>query len=338
MNELPSDVKKLLEAARESYSPDDARVDAVRESLAARIAAPSGAESAAPASSGTSAAVATGAAWSKPIAILLAVAAGAGGVWLSTRDSGAVPSETARLAPSHPTAPQDAVQAVAPQAAVPPAAPAAALEADGAARAAQPTAARAQPVAKPLVSAAEVTPAPATRVVAPRSGRGRAASSARRVNGPSSSLRAPATAPHAPAVEPAPASPAAASTPDAPSSPAVEAAAAEAADAPRADPAAPPLADPLGDELALVRRARAALARDQLAEALSLSRQHASRFPHGTLRQERLATQILALCGLQRSEEARVLARELERVAPRSPHLMRLRASCVTEGGSGEVR
>jgi len=90
--------------------------------------------------------------------------------------------------------------------------------------------------------------------------------------------------------------------------------------------------------LALLRRARTALDRRDAHTALSLAKQHAARFPRGTLRQERMATQILALCGLQRTEEARVLARELERVAPRSPHLMQIRASCVTEEGSDEVR
>jgi hypothetical protein len=119
----------------------------------------------------------------------------------------------------------------------------------------------------------------------------------------------------------------------------------QAADAPRAPEeetvaalAPAPVNDSLAGELALLRRARSALDRRDADAALALAKQHAARYPRGTLRQERLATQVLALCGLRRTEEARVLARELERVAPRSPHLMRIRASCVTEEGSDEVR
>jgi hypothetical protein len=96
-----------------------------------------------------------------------------------------------------------------------------------------------------------------------------------------------------------------------------------------APPPAAEVADSLAEEVRLLRDARAALDRGDPSRALVSLDAHASRFLHGTLYEERLATRVLALCAMGRIEAARVAAEELERAAPRSPHLGRVRASCI---------
>jgi hypothetical protein len=89
--------------------------------------------------------------------------------------------------------------------------------------------------------------------------------------------------------------------------------------------------DSLGPELALLRDARAALDRHEPLAALASLDQHALRYPHGTLQQERLAARALALCALGRTAAAAAAAGELTRVAPGSPYLARVRAGCKAE-------
>jgi hypothetical protein len=91
----------------------------------------------------------------------------------------------------------------------------------------------------------------------------------------------------------------------------------------------PDLGDSLAEEVALLRQARAALDEGDAPGALHLLDAHASRFPRGTLYEERLATRVTALCWLGRVDGARVVAEELERARPRSPHLTRVRTSCI---------
>jgi hypothetical protein len=88
--------------------------------------------------------------------------------------------------------------------------------------------------------------------------------------------------------------------------------------------------DSLASELALLRAARAALERHEPAAALSWLAQHAQRFPHGSLRQERMASRARALCALDRRAEARAAARELAREVPGSPYLAAI--SCSESG------
>lgn len=90
------------------------------------------------------------------------------------------------------------------------------------------------------------------------------------------------------------------------------------------------LTDSLAEEVHMLRQARSALDRGEAAQALRLLDAHAARFQHGTLREERLATRVQALCALGLVDSARTAAQELERVAPRSPHLARVRASCIS--------
>jgi hypothetical protein len=87
--------------------------------------------------------------------------------------------------------------------------------------------------------------------------------------------------------------------------------------------------DSLAREIALLRAARAALEAGRADEALSMVRRHAQLWPTGVLVEERLATQVLALCALGRTAEARATAQQLAALAPSSPHLARVGASCA---------
>ena len=92
-----------------------------------------------------------------------------------------------------------------------------------------------------------------------------------------------------------------------------------------------PVPDSLAEEVRLLRDARSALDREEAAQALRVLNEHEKRFQRGTLYEERLATRVQALCALGLVDGARSAAQELERVAPRSPHLARVRASCVAK-------
>lgn len=86
--------------------------------------------------------------------------------------------------------------------------------------------------------------------------------------------------------------------------------------------------DSIAEEVALVRAAQTALRNGAPSDALTSLSAHASRFPTGALRQERMTLQVLALCALGDMVEARELRAELERLAPASSHLQRL--SCAS--------
>jgi hypothetical protein len=106
--------------------------------------------------------------------------------------------------------------------------------------------------------------------------------------------------------------------------------------APRASspsPVEPPrrAPDTLGGEVSVLRDARVALERGDARKALNLLDRHAALHPRGALVEEQLAARALSLCALGRAAEARSVSARLERLAPRSPHLPRIRASC-TEG------
>ncbi|MFO0608392.1 MAG: hypothetical protein U0324_34820 [Polyangiales bacterium] len=63
--------------------------------------------------------------------------------------------------------------------------------------------------------------------------------------------------------------------------------------------------------------------------ALSLLDEYAAAHPAGVLRQEAAAQRVLALCARGRDAEARAVAADLLREAPRSPAATRVRASCA---------
>ncbi len=340
MSELSPEAKRLLESARESYSPAPARVDAVREALAARIAT-LGSEGAA---SSAASALSASAVAPKLVALGLIAAAGAGALWFGTRGAAPPPAPAGVSAsPSAQAAPAPAVDAIAarPVTPHPPAqddhaqvttAPPPRVSANTSARADVRPNADTDPNANTPVRAG--TNAAARGEHTPRA----RAPVAGSTKGTPSRASADPTASAAPAARRMQLPDAASSKPPAavPEPPDVQSD--DALQTAQDEPTSAEVNDSLAGELALLRRARTALDRRDPQAALSLAKQHAALYPRGTLRQERLATQILALCGLQRPEEARVLVRELERVAPRSPHLMRIRTSCVRQEESDEVR
>jgi hypothetical protein len=95
-----------------------------------------------------------------------------------------------------------------------------------------------------------------------------------------------------------------------------------------ADAAADKSRESLAEEVQLLRAARADLDRGNTAGALVLLREHQTRFPNGTLREERLALKAQALCASGQRDAARAIANEIARTTPASPHLAGLRA-CI---------
>jgi len=61
---------------------------------------------------------------------------------------------------------------------------------------------------------------------------------------------------------------------------------------------------------------------------LRILEDHARRFPNGALAEERDAARVLALCDLQRLDEARDVARRFLREHPRSPLAPRVAHAC----------
>lgn len=85
-----------------------------------------------------------------------------------------------------------------------------------------------------------------------------------------------------------------------------------------------PSTDAIAEEVALVGSAQRSLRDGSPDEALRSLSNHATRFPTGALREERIALQVLALCALGDLAKARVVRADLERLAPASSHLQRL--------------
>jgi hypothetical protein len=87
--------------------------------------------------------------------------------------------------------------------------------------------------------------------------------------------------------------------------------------------------DVLGEEIALIRAAQGHLRAGAPDRALGSLSTHASRFPRGVLRDERMALQVLALCERGDADAARAVKSELEQSSPSSSHLQRLASSCA---------
>lgn len=109
-----------------------------------------------------------------------------------------------------------------------------------------------------------------------------------------------------------------------------------AADSPVALPEAAPAparkqaaADRFAEEVAMLSKATTALRAGKAAEALSLLQAHRQRFPASRLVEEQLAARAQALCALDRSAEATAELARLERIAPQSPHLARVKRACA---------
>ncbi|MFO0684882.1 MAG: hypothetical protein U0234_22685 [Sandaracinus sp.] len=122
----------------------------------------------------------------------------------------------------------------------------------------------------------------------------------------------------APVIEPAPAPIAASPLPRRPT-PTAAAPAPEVAPSPEVDPAVV--------ETMLLARARVALQRHDGATAMQLLQEHASRFPSGELREERLALRISTLCELGETDRAHREAASYLDAFPGSIHAADVRAA-----------
>jgi len=87
--------------------------------------------------------------------------------------------------------------------------------------------------------------------------------------------------------------------------------------------------DDLGDDASLLRQAYSAWRKGDATRALALATDHARRYPKSQLRSERDGLRALALCALDRTSEARRVAKNLAVSAPTSPVLATLADSCV---------
>lgn len=86
--------------------------------------------------------------------------------------------------------------------------------------------------------------------------------------------------------------------------------------------------DPLLAETAALRDAQRAMRSGDPARAIALVDKQDRQYPTGSLRQERAAARIFALCALGQVAQARTQARAFEQHWPRSPMLTRVQTSC----------
>jgi outer membrane protein assembly factor BamD (BamD/ComL family) len=82
-------------------------------------------------------------------------------------------------------------------------------------------------------------------------------------------------------------------------------------------------------ELALMRRAHAALNDGDAEEALAALDEHARNFPSGALAEDRAAQRVLALCALGQTDLAREEGERFIADYSRSPHVAVVRGSCA---------
>jgi hypothetical protein len=100
----------------------------------------------------------------------------------------------------------------------------------------------------------------------------------------------------------------------------------------RSAPSMPAGATPpstLRGELTLLQGAQRALAGGAPGTALSLAGEHATRYPRSQLSRERDAVRVFAYCALGRTADARAVAAEILKGAPRSPLRASLEQSCA---------
>jgi predicted Zn-dependent protease len=86
--------------------------------------------------------------------------------------------------------------------------------------------------------------------------------------------------------------------------------------------------DRFAEEVALLSKATTSLRAGKPAEALALLDAHRHKFPGSRLVEEERAARAQALCALGNRAEAAAEVARLERVAPQSPHLARVKRAC----------
>lgn len=95
------------------------------------------------------------------------------------------------------------------------------------------------------------------------------------------------------------------------------------------EPSTTPAPSALESEIALLRDSDRALRDGTPSAALAKLDEHAQRFPHGSLAEERTVSRIVVLCALGRTAEARAAGNAFLAARPSSPHAGRVRASCA---------
>jgi outer membrane protein assembly factor BamD (BamD/ComL family) len=85
----------------------------------------------------------------------------------------------------------------------------------------------------------------------------------------------------------------------------------------------------VGDELEILRAAEERFHAGAPSQALALLDDHARRFPHGVLAEERRASRILALCQLGQVALATSEADSFVAQYPASPFVERVRRACA---------
>lgn len=90
----------------------------------------------------------------------------------------------------------------------------------------------------------------------------------------------------------------------------------------------PSASDRFAEEVAMLSRATSALRAGKPAEALGLLDAHRQKFPGSRLGEEERAARAQALCALGNTAAAATEISRLERVAPQSPHLARVKRAC----------
>jgi hypothetical protein len=107
--------------------------------------------------------------------------------------------------------------------------------------------------------------------------------------------------------------------------PVVESAPVESAPAVAPIEAAP---DPLLAEVGLLHRAQQAWRGGNAKRALQLAQQHAKEYPRSALALERDALRVFTMCALGQKRQARIIAKDLMKRAPRSPLRTSVAESC----------
>ncbi|HEY0713818.1 MAG TPA: hypothetical protein VGF45_14155 [Polyangia bacterium] len=86
--------------------------------------------------------------------------------------------------------------------------------------------------------------------------------------------------------------------------------------------------DPLLAEVGLLHRAQQAWRGGNAKRALQLAQQHAKQYPHSALALERDALRVFTMCALGQKKQARTIAKDLMKRAPRSPLRTSVAESC----------
>jgi hypothetical protein len=96
----------------------------------------------------------------------------------------------------------------------------------------------------------------------------------------------------------------------------------------RRPPVEPPPPDSIADELALIQSAQRSLQANDAPSALHSLQTHRERFPSGSLREDRLALRVLALCAAGRHSDGKAARKKFLEAWPKSIYVDRVRQAC----------